>query len=245
MEKIMSEENLPANSLRKENGSRRLEAGGEDSRPVFRLRPIDRLRGNRLFWTAVLLAMATLLSTVKPVVLSDGGAVTCFSLLFLWLVTFFYGPKYGAAAGVVFGFSKLGVTYLTGEFINYAPGALLLEYPVAYGAFALGGLMLQRRQVQREEDGVERDSFGLRAGFLLGVFCLGACYILSANLFYPPDRVGFWANFLFTISYDMSYLLIEAVMTELLLCIPAVLDAIYYLRFVATTPKKDPTLRSF
>ena len=57
--------------------------------------------------------------------------------------------------------------------------------------------------------------------------------------------MGFWANFLFTISYDMSYLLIEAVMTELLLCIPAVLDAIYYLRFVATTPKNDPTLRSF
>lgn len=46
-------------------------------------------------------------------------------------------------------------------------------------------------------------------------------------------------------SYDMSYLLIEALFTVLLLCIPAVLDAIYYLKFVATTPKTDPTRRSF
>ncbi len=216
-----------------------------DTRPNFRLRPVDRLRGNRLFWTVVLLTMATLLSAVKPVVLPDGGAVTCFSLLFLWLITFFYGPRYGFCIGVLFGFLKLGVTYLTGEFINYNPGALLLEYPVAYGAFALGGLLLNRRHVQWEEDGVARDSFGLRAGYLLGVFCLGGCYILSANLFYPPDRAGFWANFLYSVTYDMSYLLIEAALTLLLLCIPAVLDAIYYLKFVATTPKTDPTLRSF
>ncbi len=216
-----------------------------DSRPQFRLSPLDRLRGNRLFWTAVLLAVATALSAVKPVVLPDGGAVTCFSLLFLWLITFFYGPRYGFCAGLVFGLLKLGVTYLTGEYVNYHPGALLLEYPLACGAMAMGGLLLNRRNVQWEEDGVARDSFGLRAGYVLGVFCLGACYIASANLFYPPDRVGFWANFLFSVSYDMSYLLIEALFAVLLLCIPAVLDAIYYLKFVATTPKTDPTRRSF
>lgn len=216
-----------------------------DTRPQFRLRPIDRLRGNRLFWTAVLLLIATVLSAVKPLVLPDGGAVTSFSLLFLWLVTFFYGPRYGFWAGVLFGFLKLGVTYLTGEFINYNVGALLLEYPLGCGAVALGGVLLNRRNVQREEDGVLRDSFGLRAGYVLGVFSLGACYIVSANLFYPPDRVGFWANLLFSVTYDMSYLLIEAVLTLLLLCIPMVLDAIYYLKFVATTPKTDPTRRSF
>ena len=69
--------------------------------------------------------------------------------------------------------------------------------------------------------------------------------VLAANLFYPPDRDGLLANLLFTIAYDMSYLGIEAALTMLLLCIPAVCDAIYYVRFLATTPKSDPTLRSF
>ena len=154
--------------------------GKRSERPLFCTTRADGLRGNRLFWTAVLLAIATLLSAIKPVELPDGGAVTYFSLLFLWLVTFFYGPRYGLAAGAVF-----------------------------------------------------------------GILRLGACYVLAANLFYPPDRDGLLANLLFTIVYDMSYLGIEAALTMLLLCIPAVCDAIYYVRFLATTPKSDPTLRSF
>lgn len=214
-------------------------------RPQFCATRVDGLRGNRLLWTAVLLAIAALLSAIKPVELPDGGAVTYFSLLFLWLVTFFYGPRYGFVAGVAFGVLKLAVTYVTGEYINYAPGALVLEYPVAFGAFALGGLALNRRGASCELDGVVRDSFGLRVGYLIGLACLGACYVLSANLFYPPDRVGMLANLLFTVAYDMSYLAVEAALTMLLLCIPAVLDAIYYVRFLATTPKSDPTLRSF
>lgn len=216
-----------------------------EGRPEYCVRPFDRLRGNRLFWTVVLLGMAALLSTIRPVVLPDGGSVTYFSLLFLWLVTFFYGPRYGFVAGMAFGLVKLLVTYATGEFINYAPGALVLEYPVAYGAFALGGLVLGRARVTRDEDGVERDGFGLRVGYLVGVLCLGACYVLSANLFYPPDRVGFLANLLFTVAYDMSYLLIEAALTLILLCLPPVLQAICYLRYVATVKRSDPTLRSF
>ncbi len=219
--------------------------GKRSERPLFCTTRADGLRGNRLFWTAVLLAIATLLSAIKPVELPDGGAVTYFSLLFLWLVTFFYGPRYGLAAGAVFGILRLAVTYFTGEHINYAPGALVLEYPVAFGALALGGLALDRRGASCELDGVVRDSFGLRVGYLVGLVCLGACYVLAANLFYPPDRDGLLANLLFTIAYDMSYLGIEAALTMLLLCIPAVCDAIYYVRFLATTPKSDPTLRSF
>ena len=202
------------------------------------------LRNNRLLWTVGLVAVAGLLSAAKPVVLPDGGAVTYFSLLFLWLVTFFFGPKWGVVTGLAFGFVKLFVTWVTGETVNWAMGALVLEYPLACAAFALGWLAVGRR-ARVGDDGILRDGFGLRVGYLIGVAAMGVCYVVSAVLFYPPDVPGFFPNLLYCIEYDFSYLIIEAAVTLVLLAIPPVVDAIHYLRHVATSPVEDPTLKGF
>lgn len=222
--------------------------------PEYRRGATDALWGNTWLWTAILVAVATLLSVAKPVVLPDGGAVTYFSLFFLWLVTFFYGPAHGAAVGVLFGFLKLWVTYATGEYVNFAPGALVLEYPLACAAFALGGFVHARAREAWERDAasggpagdvIAREPFELRVGYLVGVAAMGVLYVVSAVLFYPPDVEGFFGNLMYCIMYDFSYLLIEASMTLLVLCIPPVANAVYYLKHVATTKKADPTLVSF
>lgn len=218
------------------------------SSSTHRIRRADRLWGNRLLWTLVLLALFALLSAAKPVVLHDGGAVTYFSLLFLWLVSYFFGPRYGAACGAVFGLVRLGVTWATGEYVNFAPGALVLEYPIACAAFALGCLV---KPSPEEEAGAEGFSSHvgkarrLRMGYLLGVLAMGVCYVVSAVAFYPPDREGFLANLLFCIAYDMSYLIVEALITLAVLAIPQVVDAISFIRTVATTKRSDPTLLHF
>ena len=217
----------------------------------YRRNSIDVLWGNKWAWTAILLIIATLLSVAKPVVLPDGGAVTYFSLFFLWLVTFFYGPKHGVVAGVIFGFLKLYVTYVTGEYVNFEPGALLLEYPLACSAFALGGFVRERASDDDSEAYATQtrvitpEPFKLRVGYLVGVVGMGVFYVISAVLFYQPDVEGFFGNLLYCIEYDFSYLIIEAVFTLILLCIPPVTRAIYYLKHVATTRKSDPTLVSF
>ena len=213
-------------------------------RPQWRHSSATRLRTSRLLWTVGLLLIAAVLSAAKPVVLPDGGAVTYFSLLFLWLVTFFFGWKWGACAGAIFGFVKLFVTYITGETVNWAIGALILEYPLACGIFALGAVVLGRR-ARTDADGLERDGFGLRVGYLIGVAAMGVCYVVSAVLFYPPDVPGFFPNLLYCIKYDFSYLIIEAAVTLVLLAIPPVVDAIHYLRHLARTPVEDPTLKGF
>ena len=219
-----------------------------DSRPVFRKDASALLWGNKWLWTAVLLVIAALLSISKPVVLSDGGAVTYFSLFFLWLVTFFFGPKHGAVCSVLFGFVKLYITYATGEYVNFEPGALVLEYPLACGMFALGGLVQERKVCGGAVDDagfIVREPVKLRVGYLVGVLGMGVCYVISAMLFYPPEVEGFFGNLAYCIMYDFSYLTIEAALTMLLLCIPPVTNALYYLKHVATTPFSDPTLRSF
>ena len=222
-----------------------------NAQPDYRRSASDIFWGNKWLWTAILLAIATLLSIAKPVVLSDGGAVTYFSLFFLWLVTFFYGTKHGLLAGFLFGFLKLYVTYATGEYVNFEPGALVLEYPVACAVVALGGFVHERSvdpyAVVQPRDGgaIKREPWKLRLGYLVGVAAMGVCYVISAVLFYPPDVEGFFGNLLYCIMYDFSYLTIEAVLTLLLLCIPPLVRAVYYLKHVATTEKSDPTLVSF
>ena len=205
----------------------------------YRPRKAQWVWGNKPFWIVCFLAAAALLSFLKPVVLGDGGAVTYFSLFALWLVTFTYGPKEGLLAGLFFGLVKAGITYVTGESMNFEPGALVLEYPLACAAFALGAVALHGG------DSDKRDTRGMVLGYLVGVAGMMVCYVVSAQLFYAPEYADPLQNLLYNIVYDGSYLAIEAVLTLLVLCIPPVRDVVYYLRHAATKKLEDPTLNSY
>lgn len=82
-------------------------------------------------------------------------------------------------------------------------------------------------------------------GYVIGVAAMLACYVISAELFYPPYRDGFFNNLFYNIVYDSSYLLIEGSFSLLLLCVPKVADAIYYIKHVATHIDEDDTLECF
>lgn len=205
----------------------------------------DRLWNNKLYWTVILLGLAAILSLIKLMELPQGGSVTYFSWLFLWLVTFFYGPRYGLFASLVFSVIKFGVVYITGEYINYNPLALILEYPIANGVFFLGGYIKSNEGKCTDDSDVTKETFKLFAGYLIGMFGLFVFYVISAVFCYPPDREGFIPNLLFCMVYDGSYLAIECVMTLLLLCVPVVREAIYYVKYVATHDLEDETMDSF
>ena len=204
------------------------------------------LWNNKLAWSVVLYCMATILSAAKIIELPQGGAATCFSLLMLWLITFFYGFKHGLLMSVLFGFAKFAITYLSGE--SFIEGVLpdhfhwvfLLEYPLACGCFCLGGLI----KTPDSEDEVE-EPFKLVLGYLIGVFGMLFCYVLAAVTCYQSYRTGFVPNLIYSIQYDGIYLAFEAFLTLLLLGIPPVRNAIYYLKYVATHDLKDYTLDSF
>lgn len=206
-----------------------------------------KLLHRRWVWTLIFLALFVILSSIKLVVLPQGGSVTYFGLLSVWLVTYFFGFRYGLIWSVLFGFARLGVNYLTGEFINYHPLALLLEYPLGFGVFALGGLLKEPRHGNAPGSltGIKQEPFKLKAGYAIGVFGQFVLFVLSAVCFYPPDREGFFNNLLFCMLYDGSYLMVEGVITFLFLCIPPVHEAIYYLKYLASYQEEDDTLISF
>lgn len=204
---------------------------------------------NKPFWCILIFGLAVLCSSIKVLVLPQGGSLTYFGLLILWLMTFIYGPRYGLIASVIFGFVRLGITYLTGEYINPNIWSIILEYPIAHGLFCLGGFLSEPGKKTdltiAENEAIQVEPYKLRMGYVIGVAAMLVCYVISAELFYPPYREGFWNNLIYNIIYDSSYLLIEGFFSVLLLCIPQVTQAIYYVKYVATHIDKDDTLECF
>lgn len=204
----------------------------------------------RWLWTLIFFGLFIILSSVKVLVLPQGGSVTYFSLLILWLITYFFGFRYGAVISILAGVAMLGVNYVTKEYINFNIGALILEYPLGYGVFCLGGLITEPKDKKSNKvtyfgGRLIAEPFKLKMGYAIGVFLQLVMFVISAVLFYPPDRAGFWNNLGYCIAYDASYLLIEGVITIIFLCVPPVCETIFYLKYVATHEEEDDTLDCF
>ncbi|MBQ2089137.1 MAG: energy-coupled thiamine transporter ThiT [Lachnospiraceae bacterium] len=204
---------------------------------------------NRILWTLILLALATGLSCIKVIVLPQGGCVTYFGLLALWLITFVCGSKYGIASSVIFGFIRFGLNILTGEYVNPAIGSIVLEYPIAHLMFSLGAMVHEPNNPDviriDENEAIQVEPMKLKLGYVMGLVGMFVCYVISAEIFYPNYREGFAANLWYNIVYDGSYLLIEGVLTLLVLCIPQVAESIFYVKYVANNVDEDDTLECF
>lgn len=126
----------------------------------------DRFYDNENLWCAVLLVLATLLSFFPILVLKDGGSWTFFSLLPLWLITYFFGLRTGLIGSFMFTIFKFVATFISeavfagtladptpadmvkSTFIK-GPVVFILEYLIACTGFCLGGLLKSNRECER------------------------------------------------------------------------------------------------
>lgn len=84
--------------------------------------------------SAVMIALAAVLSLVKVYSMPQGGSVTAASMLPVMLIGFRWGARAGLTAGVVYGL----VQYFMEPFYVH-PAQLLLDYPIAFGLLGLAG----------------------------------------------------------------------------------------------------------
>lgn len=101
-----------------------------------------KLYNNRFLWCIILLALATFLSFIPILVLKDGGSWTFFSLLPLWLITYFFGFPTGLVISFLFSVCKLAAVYATEGDVFMTPKIYVLEYLCACTGFCLGGLLI-------------------------------------------------------------------------------------------------------
>jgi thiamine transporter len=141
-----------------------------------------------------------------------GGSVTAFSMLPIVLVGYWYGTKAGLTAGAAYGLLRL----MLGPVI-YHPIQFILDYPLAYAALGAFCLFKGRR-------------FGLQASYLAGTAGRFLCSFIAGIVWfgqYAPEGQHVWV---YSATYQLTYLLPEVIVTLVVISIPTVSNAIEQLR---------------
>lgn len=153
---------------------------------------------------SVLVALAAVLGMVKLFHLPYGGSITLFSMLAGTLCGYYCGLAKGLTAGLALGLLNL----VLGGYVIH-PIQLILDYFLAFSALGLSGLTSKSKN-------------GLISGYLLGVtgrfiFSFTSGYIFFAE--YAPEGMN---PLLYSFIYNFICFGVEAIITVIILSIPAI-----------------------
>ena len=162
----------------------------------------------KLVYSALGIALALVTSYIKLWEMPMGGSVTLLSMLFVCLIGYWFGLKYGLITGIAFGLLQ----FIIDPYMLSIP-QVILDYPLAFGALGLSGLFCNKK-------------FGLQIGYVIGVFGRFVCSTLSGVIFfadYAPEGMNPWV---YSIAYQGSYIGAELVLTLIIISIPPVANAL-------------------
>ena len=166
------------------------------------------VNAKQLAFAAGALALAIVTSYIKLFHLPMGGSVTLFSMFFVTLIGYWYGPTVGLMAGVAYGLLQM----ILDPYIVSIP-QMLIDYPFAFGALGLAGFFSEKKN-------------GMIIGYIVSVLGRFVFSVLSGVIFFGMYAPEGMSPFVYAIVYNGSYLATEAAITIILLCVPAVKKAL-------------------
>jgi probable proton-coupled thiamine transporter YuaJ len=158
--------------------------------------------------SAILVAMSIALNQITLFQMPQGGSVTAFSMLPIVVCAYLYGVRRGMMAGMCVGLLNL----IFNPYVIH-PLQMLLDYPLAFGALALAGIMRNKK-------------YGLISGYIIGVLGRYFCSVLSGVIFFGEYAQEGFNSLSWSLYYNITYLGVEGIATLIVLGIPAVRKAI-------------------
>ncbi len=166
------------------------------------------LTTKQLVYSAMAIALSLVCSMIKIWTMPMGGSVTLLSMLFIVLIAYWYGPYAGIMTAVAYGLVQFVI-----EPIFYTIPQMLLDYPLAFGALGLAGFFHKKK-------------FGLQIGYIVGVFGRFVCSTVSGVVFFASFAPEGMHPLLYSMGYQASYLVPEAIATLMIISIPPVSKAL-------------------
>ncbi len=168
-----------------------------------------------LVYCAMCIALATVTSMIKLFSFPTGGSITLCSMLFAMLPGFFFGPVVGIVSGVAYGVLQ----FIMDPYV-LTPVQAILDYVFAFGAFGLSGFFADKKN-------------GLRLGYLAA--CAGRFFFsfLSGWVFFGEYAWEGWNPAAYSAVYNLIYIGAEAILTLIILSIPAMSRAMQRTKQVA------------
>lgn len=170
----------------------------------------------QLVFSAVAIALAAVTSMIKPFDLPMGGSVTLFSMLFIVLIGYWYGPYVGLATAIAYGLLQFVM-----EPYFYTIPQFFTDYPLAFGALGLSGFFCNKKN-------------GLLKGYIAGVLGRYFFAFLSGVIFFGSYAEGSGMSAaVYSLVYNGSYLLTEAVITIAVISLPPIANALNRIKIIA------------
>lgn len=142
----------------------------------------------KLVESAILIAIATILSMIKIIDFPWGGGITIFAMLPIILISYRYGMKWGFFSAFVFGVLQLAIGLATNAF-GLTFGSLILmlflDYIVAYTALGLGGLFRNK---------LKSAVLALTLGVIVAVFVRYVSHMISGVIFFGSYAEWFFGD---------------------------------------------------
>ena len=158
----------------------------------------------KLTESAVLLAIATVLSFVKIADLPYGGSVTIASMLPIVLISYRYGIRWGLLSGLAYA----ALQQLFGlNTLSYATSAqamiaiILLDYIIAFTVAGLGGVF--RKKLSQPQ--------ALVLGGLLVCLLRFICHVISGATVWAGLSIPDEAALLYSLGYNATYMAPETI----------------------------------
>lgn len=162
----------------------------------------------KLVFSAMSIALGIVTSYIKVWEMPMGGSVTLLSMLFICLIGYWFGPKYGLVTGIAYGILQ----FILDPYMVSLP-QVLFDYPLAFGALGLSGFFGNKK-------------YGLQIGYIVGVLGRFIFSTLSGVIFfaaYAPEGMNPWV---YSSLYQGTYLGTEGIITLIIISIPPVAKAL-------------------
>ena len=169
----------------------------------------------KLVFSAMGITLALITSYLKLWNMPMGGSVTLLSMLFISLIGYWFGARYGIVTGESFGLLQ----FILNPYMLSIP-QVLLDYPLAFGALGFSGFFRNHK-------------YSLQLGYIAGVLGRFIFSTLSGVIFfasYAPEGMNPW---IYSMIYQGSYLGAEALLTLIIISLPPVTKALKIVRVQA------------
>lgn len=164
-----------------------------------------KVSARQLAFSAMAMALAMVTSMIKLIDMPMGGSVTLCSMLFICLTGYMFGLRGGLLSAVAYGFLQLVID----PYIISIP-QMLTDYLFAFGALGFSGIFSNKKH-------------GLVKGYLVGVLGRYFFTFLSGMIFFGSYGASFHMSApVYSLTYNGSYLGLEALVTISVLMLPPV-----------------------
>lgn len=169
----------------------------------------------QLVFCAISIALSFVTSYINFAKLPFGGSITLFSMFFICFAGYLYGTKTGLLTGLAYGILQ----FFQDPYV-LSPLQVLFDYPLPFLCLGLAGLF-------------RHSKYGLHKGILLGVFGRYLCHVISGYVFFGTYAPEGMHPLIYSVTYNLTYILPELIATLIVISIPAVKRALSQVQRIA------------